>query len=65
MDVVFIALHGRTGKDGTFNLVGRLNPFTGSGRVDASRWIKHGEAPHAGVASPTPAWQMCDRMMRA
>ena len=63
VDVVFIALHGGSGEDGSLQALLELSdiPFTGSGHVgstlamdkDVSKRIMRA----AGV--PTPDWQMC------
>ncbi len=63
VDLVFIALHGGTGEDGTFQaLLEALRiPFTGSGHVGSAIAMDKDVSKRLMVAIgvPTPAWQMC------
>ncbi|MEW7987347.1 MAG: D-alanine--D-alanine ligase [Candidatus Thiodiazotropha sp.] len=63
VDVVFIALHGGTGEDGTFQALLEASniPFTGSGHVGSAIAMDKDVSKRLMVAAgvPTPAWQMC------
>jgi D-alanine-D-alanine ligase len=63
VDLVFIALHGGTGEDGTFQaLLEALQiPFTGSGHVGSAIAMDKNVSKRLMVAVgvPTPVWQMC------
>ncbi len=63
VDVVFIALHGGTGEDGTFQALLEASniPFTGSGHIGSAIAMDKDVSKRLMVAAgvPTPAWQMC------
>jgi D-alanine-D-alanine ligase len=63
VDVVFIALHGGSGEDGTFQALLEASkiPFTGSGHVGSAIAMDKDVSKRLMVAVgiPTPAWQMC------
>jgi len=63
VDIVFIALHGGTGEDGTFQGFLEVSgiPFTGSGRVASTIAMDKDISKRLMLAAsvPTPAWQMC------
>lgn len=64
VDIVFIALHGGTGEDGTFQAFLEVSgiPFTGSGRVASTIAMDKDISKRLmlGASVPTPAWQMCN-----
>lgn len=63
VDLVFIALHGGTGEDGTFKALLEVLqiPFTGSGHVGSAIAMDKDVSKRLMVAVgvPTPVWQMC------
>jgi D-alanine-D-alanine ligase len=63
VDVVFIALHGGTGEDGTFQALLEASniSFTGSGHVGSAIAMDKDVSKRlmAAAGVPTPAWQMC------
>ncbi|MES9974462.1 MAG: D-alanine--D-alanine ligase [Candidatus Thiodiazotropha sp.] len=62
VDVVFIALHGGAGEDGTFQALLEASniPFTGSGRLASAIAMDKDVSKRlmVSVGVPTPAWQM-------
>ena len=64
VDIVFIALHGGTGEDGTFQALLEASgiPFTGSGRVASAVAMDKDMSKRLMLAAgvPTPDWQMCN-----
>ena len=66
VDVVFIALHGGSGEDGTLQaLLEALNiPFTGSGHVGSAIAMDKDVSKRLMVAAgvPTPHWKMCSSL---
>ncbi|HUF61000.1 MAG TPA: D-alanine--D-alanine ligase [Verrucomicrobiales bacterium] len=65
VDVVFIALHGGSGEDGTFQalLEAWKIPFTGAGHIGSAIAMDKDVSKRlmVSVGVPTPAWQMCSR----
>ncbi|MEW8053583.1 MAG: D-alanine--D-alanine ligase [Candidatus Thiodiazotropha sp.] len=63
VDVVFVALHGGAGEDGTFQTLLEASniPFTGSGRLASAITMDKDVSKRlmVSVDIPTPAWQMC------
>jgi D-alanine-D-alanine ligase len=63
VDVVFIALHGGSGEDGTFQALLEASkiPFTGSSHVASAIAMDKDLSKHLMVAVgvPTPDWRMC------
>lgn len=63
VDVVFIALHGGSGENGTFQAFFEVSgiPFTGSGRVASTIAMDKDISKRLMLAASvaTPAWQMC------
>jgi D-alanine-D-alanine ligase len=64
VDVVFIALHGGSGEDGTFQALLEASkiPFTGSSHVGSAIAMDKdvSKSLMVAVGVPTPAWQMCN-----
>lgn len=62
VDLVFVALHGGTGEDGTFQALLEASgiPFTGSGHIGSALAMDKDVAKRLMVAVgvPTPAWEM-------